>query len=346
MQSGTGPSAEPTAIEGPARVGRLTKELVRRLLPGDVAVIAHRDLDALAAQELVAARVAAVLDACDAATGRIPNRGPDVLAEAAIPFVDCLGDEVVELVKDGDPLTVEGDAVWCRGSLVGRGRLVSAATLEALRSMSEAGLSEALAGFVSNTLEHAGREMDILTASLGPPPISLDAKGAPCVVVIRGNGYREDFAAVARSFLAKSRARLIAVDGAADCARERGFEPDVIVGDMDSVSDEALRACKRLVAHAAPDGVCPGALRLQRLGLEYAVFVCRGTSEDAALLLAESLGADPIVAVGMARGALDFLERGRPGMASSWLVRLRLGARLIDAHGFSCLADWGEGNNG
>jgi len=49
---------EPPGIVGVARVDRRTKNLTKRLRPGDIAVIDHLDLDRVAAEALVACRVA------------------------------------------------------------------------------------------------------------------------------------------------------------------------------------------------------------------------------------------------------------------------------------------------
>jgi uncharacterized membrane-anchored protein len=60
-----------------------------------------------------------------------------------------------------------------------------------------------------------------------------------------------------------------------------------------------------------------------------------GTSEDMAFLLAHGKGADLIVAVGSHGNLREFLDKGRMGMASTFLVRLRVGEILVDAKGVS-----------
>lgn len=327
--------SEPRSLEGTARIGYRTKTLVRRLSPGDVAVIAHTDLDAVAAQELLRRGVAAVLNAEDSATGRLPNRGPLLLAQASVPLIDCLGEDIMTIIRDGDVVRVEGASVRNGRGEIGRGRAVDLTRAGELLAIGAEALGPALEAFAENTLAHAKGELDLLTQSLALPEGFPPAAGRPCLVVVRGDRYREDFAAVARRFLPEPGILLLAVDGAADGILEAGCCPEAIVGDMDSVSDGALGSGARLLVHAAPTGECPGAMRLERLGLPYGTIASRGTSEDAALLLAEAAGADPIIVVGMARGAMDFLERSRLGMASSWLVRMRLGGRLIDAYGLA-----------
>lgn len=337
-------SVAPRAVEGLARVGYKTKTLVRRLAPGDVAVIAHADLDAVAARELLRTEVRAVLNAEDSATGALPNRGPTILAQAGVLLLDCIGEDLMTHLRDGDRVRIEGDAISNGTGPIGRGRVVDAARAAELLAAGQASAGTTLIAFVENTLAHARRELDLLTDAPRVPSGLPSAVGRACVVVVRGERFREDFCAVARSLGERPDFLLIAVDGAADGLLECGYRPDAIVGDMDSVSESALRAGPLVLAHAAPTGECPGAARLERLGVGYERVALRGTSEDLALLLAEAAGADPIIAVGLARGAMDFLERGRAGMASSWLVRMRLGSRLTDASGLSRILDCPRGD--
>jgi len=327
-------------VEGPARIGRLTKALVHRLRPGDIAVIAHTDLDELAAQDLASCGVAAVLDTRDSATGRLPVRGPRVLLDAGVPLVDRLDPELLELLDDGDAVTVRGGEVLRGDRVLATGRQVTPEVARACAQAAELELACALREFGANTLRHAAAELELLVEPIDVPDVDVCLKGRPCVVLARGPGYREDFSWVARRLSLRREAALIAVDGAADWALACGWRPDLLVGDMDSASVAALRCGARLVVHASVGGDAPGARRLDALGLRGVMLRCRGTSVDAALLLAAELGASPIVALGIPRGALDYLERGRAGVASSWLVRLRLGDRIIDATGLARLALW------
>jgi uncharacterized membrane-anchored protein len=116
---------------------------------------------------------------------------------------------------------------------------------------------------------------------------------------------------------------------------EQGYTPQVIVGDMDSVSERALRSGAEIVLHAYPGGDAPGRGRLEALGVEFKVVEASGTSEDVAYLLAHEKGADLIVAVGSHGNLREFLDKGRRGMASTFLVRLRVGEILVDAKGVS-----------
>ena len=49
------------------------------------------------------------------------------------------------------------------------------------------------------------------------------------------------------------------------------------------------------------------------------------------------IGAELIVAVGTHATLVEFLDKGRQGMASTFLTRLRVGSKLVDAKGVSLL---------
>jgi uncharacterized membrane-anchored protein len=127
------------------------------------------------------------------------------------------------------------------------------------------------------------------------------------------------------------------VDGGADALLDFGLKPDMIIGDMDSVTTEALLTGAELVVHAYPGGDAPGLERLEALGLASTTFEAPGTSEDIAMLVAYEHGAQLIVAVGTHANVIEFLDKGRKGMASTFLTRLRVGPVLVDAKGVSRL---------
>jgi uncharacterized membrane-anchored protein len=103
------------------------------------------------------------------------------------------------------------------------------------------------------------------------------------------------------------------------------------------VSDRALQTRAELVVHAYPDGRAPGRDRLERLELSHQVVAAPGISEDIALLLAHDKGAELIVAVGTHFNLVEFLERDRAGMASTFVTRMKVGEALVDAKGVSRL---------
>ncbi len=111
----------------------------------------------------------------------------------------------------------------------------------------------------------------------------------------------------------------------------------MIVGDMDSAGEQALRCGAELVVHSYPDGRAPGRHRLEELGLAFKLVPAPGTSQDVAMLIAAEKGARLIVSVGSQFNLVEFLDRNRKGMSSTFLTRLRIGEILVDAKGVSRL---------
>lgn len=323
-------------VERAARVDRRTKNLLRRIQPGEVAIIDHEDLDRVSAEELVARRVSAVVNAAPSIGGRYPNLGPSILLDAGIPLVDSVGHLLLQKVREGDPVHIEDDRVFDGDRLVGVGVRQTAESVRAAMAEASRGLADQFDSFATNTLEFMARERDLLFGGMGLPPLDHDLADRHVLVVVRGYTYKEDLAAL-RPYIRDVHPVLVGVDGGADALREEGYRPDLIVGDMDSVSETALRSGAEVVLHAYPDGRAPGRERLESLGVPYRVVQVSGTSEDVALLLAHGKGAALIVAVGSHGNLREFLDKGRAGMASTFLVRLRVGERLIDAKGVSQL---------
>jgi len=324
-------------VAGPARCGRRTKDLARRLKRGDIAIIDHRDLDSVAAQMLVEAGVAGVVNLSPSISGRYPNRGPSVLLEAGIPLLDVPDPSLMDRVREGTVAEIEGDSLRLDGARVAEGELQTPEAVERRLEQSRRNLDEVLQEFARNTLERASKELSVLVAPVRPPSTRAPIQGRHALIVVRGESYKQDLQII-RGYLLDVRPVLIGVDGGADALLEMGLRPDVIIGDMDSVSDAALRCGAEIVVHAYADGrPAPGEERVREMGLKYSKFAVPGTSEDAAMLFAFEHGAELIVAVGTHSNLFDFLEKGRGGMASTLLVRMRIGSRLVDAKGVSKL---------
>ena len=322
--------------EGRARLGLRTKDLVKRLAAGDVAVIRHEDIDRIAAEDLVACGVRCVLNTARSSSARYPNTGPLVLAEAGVHLVDVLEQDLFELLEDGDELTVRGGEVIRAGATLARGEVVDREV--ALRALETARrrIGEALEAFAVNTMEHIREERELLAGRVDLPDFRTSFRDRPVLVVVRGHGYQRDLR-ILRPYIRDVKPVLVAVDGGADALLAEGFQPDMIVGDMDSASDYALRSKAELVVHAYPDGRAPGRERLDALGVPYAVVPAAATSEDVAMLIASEEGAELIVAVGTHFNLVEFLEKARAGMSSTFLTRLRVGEILVDAKGVSRL---------
>jgi len=329
------PATDDAEVVGPARVDPRTKALTKRLKPGDVAVIDHLDLDRVSAEALVACRPAAVLNAARSTSGRYPNLGPEILVDAGVPLVDDLGPDVMALTE-GHVLRVVDGAVYDGETLVAEGVTQTSASVAATMEEARAGLSVQLESFAANTMDYLRRERELLLDGVGVPDIDTRIDGRQVLIVVRGYHYKEDLVTL-RPYIREYRPVLIGVDGGADAILEAGWRPDLIVGDMDSVSDRALRCGAEVVVHAYRDGRAPGIARVEQLGVPHVVFPATGTSEDVAMLLADDKGAELIVAVGTHATLIEFLDKGRSGMASTFLTRLRVGGKLVDAKGVSQL---------
>jgi uncharacterized membrane-anchored protein len=324
-------------VSGTVRLDRRTKNLTKRLRPGDVAVIDHVDIDRVSADSLVAAKVGAVVNAAPSISGRYPNLGPEILTAAGIPLVDGVGKEVFAALKEGAQVRVEGNTLFGPdGAAVAQGAEQTPDTVAAAMAEAKAGLSTQLEAFATNTMEYMKRERALLLDGVGVPDVKTAIEGRHVLVVVRGYDYKEDLQAL-RSYIRDYRPVLIGVDGGADALIEAGYQPDMIIGDMDSVSDHVLRSGAEVVVHAYVDGRAPGLQRVQDLGVDAITFPAAATSEDIAMLLADEKGAKLIVAVGTHATLVEFLDKGRGGMASTFLTRLRLGGKLVDAKGVSRL---------
>jgi uncharacterized membrane-anchored protein len=321
---------------GPARLDRRTKQLVRRLSPNDIAIIDHADLDRVSAEELLEAGIRVVINVAESQTGRFPNPGPLLLVRGGVRLIDAPGADLFEKVSDGEPLTVRGAGLFRNGTKIAAGRELRADELsDALRDQ-RSRVTEALEAFAENTMRYLREEGRLLSEGIGFPPFETRFRDRHALIVVRGPGHKRDLRIV-RPYVRDFRPVLVAVDGGADALLEAGYKPDVIVGDMDSVSDRALRSGAELVVHAYENGAAPGSERVRELGLTYHVVPAPATSEDVALLLAFEKGAELIVAVGTHFNLIEFLERNRSGMSSTFLTRLRVGEILIDAKGVSRL---------
>jgi uncharacterized membrane-anchored protein len=325
-----------TEHTGTARLGKRTKDLVRRLRPNDVAIIDHADLDRIAAEELAESGVSVVVNVAPSLTGRFPNPGPLELVRAGVQLIDAPGADLFDRLSDGELVTVRGGSVFRNGDRLVEGRALTASELAASLEAQQGRVTEALEAFADNTLRHLREEGRLLSQGIGFPPLETRFRDRHALVVARGPGHKRDLRIV-RPYVRDFKPVLIAVDGGADALLEAGYKPDVIVGDMDSVSDRALRSGAELVVHAYPGGAAPGAERLSALGLAHHSVAAAGISEDIALLLAYEKGAELIVAVGTHFNLIEFLERNRAGMSSTFVTRLKVGEILIDAKGVSRL---------
>ncbi len=300
-------------------------------------MIDHEDLDRVAAESLIARGVSAVVNAAATSSGRYPNEGPLLLLDAGVTLLDECGPAVMD-VTEGDLGVVDGEAFVVGGVRIAEGTRQTVASIEAIHDDSRTRLGAEFSRFIDNTMDYVEDNLDLLADDLEIPDIGIDLTDRHALMVVRGHDFRDDLALIRGSgYVSEMKPVLIGVDGGADALLDVGLTPHVIIGDFDSVSERALRSGAVLVVHAYRDGRAPGAARLEALGLEFVEFRASGTSEDIAMLLAYEGGCELIVAVGTHTSMVDFLDKGRRGMASTVVTRMKVGPKLVDAKGVSRL---------
>jgi uncharacterized membrane-anchored protein len=324
-------------LTGQAKLDRRTKSLVKRLSAHDIAIIDHTDLDRVSAEELAESGVRVVVNVAPSQSGRFPNPGPLALVRSGVRLIDVAGADLFEEVNEGELLTVRGAGLYRNGTCLATGRVLDERELERALADQRGRVTEALEAFAENTMRYLREEGKLLAEGIDFPTLNTRFRERHALVVARGPGYKRDLRIV-RPYIRDFKPVLIAVDGGADALLEEGYKPDVIVGDMDSVSDRALRSGAELLVHGYRDGSAPGGERAEELGVPYEVVRATGISEDMALLLAYEKGSELIVAVGTHFNLIEFLERNRAGMSSTFITRLKVGEILIDAKGVSRLA--------
>jgi uncharacterized membrane-anchored protein len=323
-------------VTGSVRLGRRTKRLVKTLQPGAIAVLDHRDLDRVSAEDLIASGVRAVLNCSPSSTGAYPNMGPLLLVQAGVHLVDLPDDQLFEALREGEQITLRGADVL-RGTIVlAHGTVQEPEAVRAATDERRHEIGDALEAFAQNTIEHMLEERELLSGRIELPRFATDFRDRPALIVVRGVDHQQDLRAL-RPYIRDVKPAILAVDGGANALLAEGFKPDMIVGDMDSATEEALRCGAELVVHAYPDGRAPGRDNLEALGLPYKLVPAPGTSQDVAMLIAAEKGAQLIVSVGSQFNLVEFLDKNRRGMASTFLTRLRLGEILVDAKGVSRL---------
>jgi len=328
--------SQPSPLSGSVRRGRRTKKLVRALHPGEIALIDHQDLDRVSAEDLISAEVAGVLNCHPSRSEEYPNMGPLLLIEAGIRLIDLPDDALFDLCRDGDRLELRGGEVWRDGEMLVAGEEQLPAIVIAANAERRREIGGALEAFARNTVEHMVEEQDLLSGKIELPRFDTDFRDRPALIVVRGVNHQADLQAL-RPYIRDMRPVLVGVDGGANAILEEGFKPDMIVGDMDSASESSLRSGAELVVHAYPDGRAPGRELLDSLQLEHKTVPAPGTSQDIAMLIAGEKGASLIVSVGSQFNLVEFLDKSRQGMSSTFLTRLRLGERIVDAKGVSRL---------
>lgn len=317
-------------VSGTARVDRRTDNLLRRLKPGEIAVIDHTDLDRSTADGLVAAGVVAVVNAAPSTSGRFPNLGPEVLLTAGVVLVDAVGPRILTMVRDGAVIRVDEGVVYAGELRLGEGVPQDLDSVADALVEAKAGLSHQLEAFAANTIEFMQSERALLLDGDGVPDVEVDLADRQVLVVAAGSDHAAELAAL-KSYIRDYRPVLVGVGAGADALLAAHYRPDLIVGNPDDVSEAALTCGADVVVPAHNDGFAPGLHRVQDLGAGAVTFPSTANEEDLALLLAAHHRAALVVTVGLRAGMTDFLDRGRSGAnASTFLTRLQLGDTLVD----------------
>lgn len=322
--------------DGVAKLDKRTKNLVKRLNADDIAIIDQEDLDRIMAEALIASKVQVVVNVSPFSTGRYPNIGPMLLSSAGVHLIDNASPKIFEKILEGERVMVKGGTVYKDGKKICEGVVQTPSSLQKTIDKAKTGIAKELDKFAQNTLSYLQKEKEFILEPQEIPNISKRIEGRHALIVVRGYDYEKDLKILA-SYIRDIRPVLIGVDGGADALLKAGYKPDIIIGDMDSATDKALKSGAELIVHAYPNGKAPGLKRLEKLKLTGHIFKAAGTSEDIAMIMAYDLGAELLVMVGSHENMIEFLDKGRDGMASTFLTRLKVGDRLVDAKGVNKL---------
>ncbi len=323
------------SITGNVRVNKSTKRLVPQLQPKEIAVICHEDLDEIAADGLIGARVSAVVNASRTMSGAFMAKGAELMLRAGIPVVEVRQQYFAQF-QSGMRITIHHQYIACEDGARIPCRLFDWHAWNRCKHRASQNEQLCLEQFIDNTLTYAHQEKVQFLDALVLPVLHTPLQGRHVLVVVRGSGFREDLLALS-DYIGEYKPILIGVDGGADALLSCGYCPNLIIGDMDSVTNEALLSGAEVIVHAYPNGHAPGMKRIKRLGIWAISVPAAGTSEDLAMRIAYEKGASLIVTLGTHTHMIDFLEKGRKGMASTLLVRMKIGGKLVDAKGISKL---------
>lgn len=329
---------EPRAgVSGIARVSRRTRDLLRRVSPGDIAVLDELDLDRATADTLVKAEVVGVVNAAPSISGRFPNLGPEILVGAGIPLIDDAGPEVLRSIKDGSKARLHENTVYVGDREVASGVTQTPESVADAMVEAKAGMSAQLEAFSANTIEFLRRERTLILDGVGVPELRVSLRDRHMLVVAHGGEHSQDLRGL-KKYIAEHRPVLVGVDAGADTLRTQGYRPDIIVGDPHGIDADTLKCGAEVVVPAQPDGHAPGIERIQDLGIGAVTFPASCNAEDLALLLGERYEADLVVTVGFQATLREFLDHGRSGSnPSTFLTRLKLGTKLVDGKAVAAL---------
>ncbi len=324
-------------LTGTARVDRNIDRLLRRLCPGDIVVLDILDLDRITADALVEADIAAVVNASPSVSGRYPNMGPEVLVTNGVTLIDETGPEVFKKIKDGAKIRLHEGGVYSGDRRLIRGTERTDHDIADLMREAKSGLAAHLEAFAGNTVEFIKSESPLLIDGIGIPDIEVDLRRRHVVIVADEPSAADDLRDL-KPFIKEYQPVLVGVAGGADVLFKAGYRPQLIVGDPDQISTEALKCGAQVVLPADADGHAPGLERIQDLGVGAMTFPAAGSAADLALLLADHHGAALLVTAGHTANIETFFDRTRAqSNPSTFLTRLRVGEKVVDAKAVATL---------
>ena len=175
---------------GPARLGKRTKELVRRLHPDDIAIIDHTDLDRVSAEELVESGVRVVVNVAPSQSGSYPNPGPLQLVRGGVRLIDVDDPDLFDELSDGERLTVRGASLFRNGTCLATGRALEEHELAGALLEQQGRVTEALQEFADNTLRYLREEGKLLAEGIDFPALETSFRDRHALVVARGPGLQ------------------------------------------------------------------------------------------------------------------------------------------------------------
>lgn len=330
-------------IQGVACKNKFTKMLVEDLCKTSIAVIKHRAIDVVAAQDLANKNVRGIINCEDTLDIRYSLDGVVYLLKNNISLYDMDRKDFFDTVQDGDIISLDNyDKLYINKKFFGSCRPVTMDDVITMLKRKRGHDIKARYDFIKNTIYYMDKELNFFIYGKMLPALETSLKGREVVIISRGRGYREDLKFI-KKFIIHKKPVIISVDGGANAVTDIGLVSDIIIGDMDSVSDNSLLNCHEIIVHSYSSGYAPGLERINSLKLKYKLLNLKGTSEDAAIYMAKLKGASTIYLVGGHMGIDEFLEKGRQGMGSTALLRMLLGDMIVDLKGVSHVCEKGRG---
>jgi uncharacterized membrane-anchored protein len=328
-------SAKPNLlIRGKISRVNQSQESVQLLPLNRIVVLSFGDLDEELARELIDRKVKAVVHCGHVMSGEYPTEGPLLLLQQHITIWGLDAGYFEACVTDGE-MMIYPDLIQISGVDMPSRAFTRNDWLLAQQAANSY-VSNRVERFVDQTLISAMREQRDIMASLPKLPLRTKLTGRHAMIVSNGKGHKRELLA-AKVFIHSFKPILIGVGEGADTLLANGYVPDIVIGEWHQISQQASECGAEIIIHTNTKEVLANDAHLTfRDSFQYTL-LCSGNSEDAALLVAEDQGAEWLITVGVKSHLEEFLARGYEEMGSSLLVRLKVGARLVDSKSLNML---------